>query len=117
MFVSQQQFKRNLKLYFNDKSLPTGNSTERLYTSILDCCCNPKGKLAYNNIFKMQQKNDFVSDSNNTKLTFVQKNQITLNSLIIEYVENRLKFQHLFNTPICPKYLAIYDCSTLKLNA
>lgn len=61
IFTSTLQFRRNPRLFIDDKSLPMGSISERDVTSVLNCGVNPKGGGAYKNFFKMTPKKEFVT--------------------------------------------------------
>lgn len=61
MFVTTKRFRSNPKSIIYNKSFPMGSISERGVDPILDRFVNPKGKLAYKNIFLMTKEKEFVS--------------------------------------------------------
>lgn len=62
MFTSHKQFKRDLKLKFNDKELPVmGSNDESVVLPVLDCLCSPKAVTPHTIIFSMHKKNKIVT--------------------------------------------------------
>lgn len=73
MFVEQERFRRNPKSYlFTIREALWVSILERFASPILDRSCNPKGSLAYKQLFDMQEERNFVTGNKNVSVTPAQ---------------------------------------------
>lgn len=113
-FVKSTQLRRNLKLnFFNDKEPLTSLAATKVPLPVLDCVDKTDGVVPRTNNFLMSTEKQFVSNSQCAALTPAQKrnekNQQTLNGLIIQFVQLCLDNSTIIKGPIRKEYLEIYN--------